>query len=117
MNYAAMSDFEIDCLVVKHLYQPSEYRIDAAAKKITVVEEVCTGIVMERPYYPTDYWDDAGPILEENGITIIMDHPSMPLATNNCVGWYSDEAKPLHHANENPRRAGLVVFLMMKGGE
>ncbi|WP_241569173.1 phage protein NinX family protein [Rosenbergiella collisarenosi] len=118
MNYQDMSDFEINKAVAIAIgYSPEMCEQGwEGSSKVGVEWENESG-------YPSrwfDYcnsWADTGPILEESGITIIMDHPSMPLATNNCVGWYSDEEKPLHHANENPRRAGLVVFLMMKGGE
>ena len=60
---------------------------------------------------------DAWPIITENNISLIFDNPSMPMATSNCVGWYSDEEPPIHASSLNPLRAAMIVFLMMKEGE
>lgn len=122
MNYQEMSDFDINCAVARligdEVYSNNKGCTKHKAYRIgDRYRDVYSSGWSTDVFDPCNSWADAGPILEESGITIIMDNPSMPLATNNCVGWYSDEVKPLHHANENPRRAGLVVFLMMKGGE
>lgn len=57
---------------------------------------------------------DAWPIIVENNISLILDNPSSPMATSNCVGWYSDEETPIHASNQNPLRAAMIVFLMMQ---
>lgn len=57
---------------------------------------------------------DAWPIIVENNISLILDNPSSPMATSNCVGWYSDEEPPIHASNQNPLRAAMIVFLMMQ---
>ncbi|MGW0940909.1 phage protein NinX family protein, partial [Streptomyces sp. NPDC002666] len=60
---------------------------------------------------------DAWPIITENNISLIFDNPSSVMATSNCVGWHSDEEPPIHSSSNNPLRAAMIVFLMMKDAE
>ncbi|MEU9779368.1 phage protein NinX family protein [Streptomyces sp. NPDC047968] len=55
--------------------------------------------------------------MTENNISLIFDNPSSVMATSNCVGWHSDEEPPIHSSSNNPLRAAMIVFLMMKDAE
>ncbi len=109
MNYQEMSDTQINVEVAKALGFDSKPFLEA-------VESGDKPLYGER-FDPCNSWADAGPIIQENRITIINENLSIPVAVNDCYGWYCDEDKPLHCRNENPLRAAMILFLMMKGGE
>ena len=57
---------------------------------------------------------DAWPIITENNISIILDNPSMPCATDNARDLFDDAGPNVGVAYDNPLRAAMIVFLMMQ---
>lgn len=69
-NYEDMSDFEINCQVAKANNWTSK----------SFIHEIHSG-----EWNPCQNPSDAWPIIDENNITIINDHPSMRLAVNDAA--------------------------------
>ena len=57
---------------------------------------------------------DAWPIITENNISIILDNPAMPCATDNARDLFDDAGPNVGVAYDNPLRAAMIVFLMMQ---
>jgi len=113
-DYSKMSDFEINKLVANHLgkeLMPDDCQDMGNAGFGDVI--LTNGDMKDYCNNPADAW----PIITENNISLIFDNPSFVMATSNCVGWYSDEEPPIHSSSNNPLRAAMIVFLMMKGDE
>lgn len=115
MDYSKLSDFEINRSVAIAIgFNPDDCDIAKRGSPSVGVEW------NEDTGYPTMVFDycnnpaDAWTIIVENNISLILDNPSSPLATSNCVGWYSDEEPPIHASNQNPLRAAMIVFLLMQ---
>lgn len=99
MNYAEMTDFEINKLV------------GSSTGEATVSEPVFNQVIRNsngKEFNPCNSWADAGPIIEANGIGI------MPM----LVGWRAATERGFRDytsiAHENPLRAAMIVFLMMQ---
>lgn len=118
MDYSKMSDFEINqkvgdmALNGRWACKPGsagnetnnwQYGSGDPSLSLSSLPDYCNN--------PADAW----PIIVENNISLILDNPSSPMATSNCVGWYSDEEPPFHASNQNPLRAAMIVFLIMQG--
>lgn len=129
MDYSKMSDFEINKRVAialdidMHFYIPeSEDSIKPGflPTELGPIWQTSAVFVGEftvsngNAFNPCNNPADAWPIIVENNISLILDNPSSPMATSNCVGWYSDEEPPVHASNQNPLRAAMIVFLMMQ---
>ncbi|HDC4269672.1 DUF2591 domain-containing protein [Enterobacter kobei] len=111
MDYSKLSDQEIN-MAVAEIFHPDSVVIESKSRP------PCACITGHLPSMWVDYCNnpaDAWPIIVENNISLILDNPSSPMATSNCVGWYSDEEPPFHASNQNPLRAAMIVFLMMQG--
>jgi len=102
MDYSKLSDRDIDALVLQKTHGNQSKDKDIMRAWLRGGFKYTTN--------PADAW----PILVENNISLILDNPSSPMATSNCVGWYSDEEPPIHASNQNPLRAAMIVFLMMQ---
>ena len=74
-NYEDMSDFEINCEVAKANNWSSK----------SFVHEIHSG-----KWNPCQNPADAWPIITENNISIILDNPSMPCATDNARDLFDD---------------------------
>lgn len=110
MDYSKLSDVEIN-MAVAVIIHPGSTVIESKSRP------PCACITGHFPNSWADYCNntaDAWPIITENNISLIFDNPSMPMATSNCVGWYSDEEPPIHASSLNPLRAAMIVFLMMQ---
>lgn len=99
MNYQEMSDHEISCEV---------------GRRLSLVDYLMV-VNCQRDY--CNSWADAGPIAQENKISVLFDEQGMSHATHEAcwvdgVEWQIDGV-----VDENPCRAICIVFLMMKGGE
>lgn len=97
-NYEDMSDFEINCRVHAEIMQISGLNSFKA-------KDYCNN--------PEDAW----PIIDENNITIINDHPSMRLAVNDVSGYYNGSSGIIASYDENGFRAAMIVFLKMNEGK
>lgn len=100
MNYQEMTDFEINQLVG---------RISGEAKSS---EPILSLVIRSngRKYDPCNSWADAGPIIQENRITItsLIDGKEW-----DAISIGAD----IEFRDKNPLRAAMIVFLMMEGGE
>lgn len=105
MNYQEMSDRHINCLV--H---------DVFIRE----EQSAFGLTLNVVRHPKDYcnsWADAGPIIQRNKISIIHDCMAEP-QDGGC--WLARPTYGYEHEkarSDNPLRAAMVLFLMMKGGD
>ena len=138
MNYSEMSDFEINKAVHKVLLDlgsvKEEFRLcpqdftdvvkntwdknDGDNSVIAVMRYKDSG-----GYNPfggsRDYcnsWSDAGPIIQENKIAIVPDGTEWVASTDT---YFVDGAEWCIDGlwNDNPLRAAMIVFLMMKDEE
>lgn len=122
MDYSKLSDFEINKLV-------------AIANRLLVQEiddSKSTG--MKRKYHelrphtvwvsdgenpweqfaPTLCWEDAGPIIQAAGISIVKYGHGMWLASSDAYWVDGVEWQVDGEAHQNPLRAAMIVFLMMQ---
>jgi len=100
MNYQEMSDFEINAEVGA---------LTGEAKN----SEPMLNLVIRgngRKFDPCNSWADAGPIIQENRISLF--------ASDDEGKWMAQFINyKTVHMDKNPLRAAMIVFLMMKGGE
>ena len=118
-DYSKMSDFDISKRVLISLGYKPAYEDESCISYLSSNDrkDVGDGGVKRFKYDPCNNPADAWPIITENNISLIFDNPSSVMATSNCVGWYSDEQPPIHSSSNNPLRAAMIVFLMMKDSE
>ena len=115
-DYSELTDFEINKMVATALCIKPRKTLDVISYKETV-------------HYP-DYcnnWSDAGPIIVENGIGFSKLHPKRSgeninewvVMINNPLSSRDFDKKyySIFYNHENPLRAAMIVFLMMKEGE
>lgn len=122
MDYSKLSDQEINGLVIDAISDGNQAYRGGDGSAIELLHQINTvefGEHVEREevyakFDPCNNPADAWPIIVENSISLILDKPSSPMATSNCVGWYSDEEPPIHASNQNPLRAAMTVFLHMQ---
>ncbi|EPN9562367.1 phage protein NinX family protein [Salmonella enterica subsp. enterica serovar Anatum] len=111
MDYSQLSDFEINKRVFKAIVgaKPLGYPHNADGRSV--------GNEANGSYRWYDYCNnpaDAWPIITENNISIILDNPSMPCATDNARDLFDDAGPNVGVAYDNPLRAAMIVFLMMQ---
>ncbi|MGG6193030.1 phage protein NinX family protein [Pantoea allii] len=113
MNYAEMSDFEINWRAFELLHCGSpDFREGENGAMVLVSEEYdmkmgehVTIEAVRGQFNPCKSWADAGQIIEEQGITI---------AKSVMSGWHSYDLRCVKkYTDENPLRAAMIVFLMM----
>lgn len=106
MNYSEMSDFEINKAVAEIIYPGKEFT--AAYSFGFPLGPQVQWIQGYGEFLRKDYcnsWADAGPIIEKNKIDLV----------SYAEGWHAlNDAKDDLHSDSNPRRAAMVVFLMMQ---
>lgn len=127
-NYSELSDFEINCLVAGSLGNISvsrpkdelsgssvSYFVQASNGLNKVGEIVVCEIEVKKDFCnnPSDAW----PIIVEHGISIVKDRNRLWWADANAywvdgVEWQIDG-----ESNQNPLRAAMIVYLMMKDNE
>ena len=113
MNYAEMSDAEINVAVAKIIFQndqcitPYNHRPDVQIFH----RNNCHSF-----FDYCNLWSDAGPIIQKNKIAIVPDGTEWVASTDT---YFVDGAEWSIDGlwNDNPLRAAMIVFLMMKGGE
>ncbi|CAI0803568.1 Protein of uncharacterised function (DUF2591) [Serratia entomophila] len=98
-DYSKMSDFEIDKAV-------AEITGDS---KPTVEEWGISRIIPDYCNNPADAW----PIIVANEIGVV------PSKSSNTYAWdlRGGMLKGIKHVDDNPLRAAMIVFLMMKDAE
>lgn len=98
MNYSEMSDFELNRAV------------GMATGDATVSEPVFNQVIRNsngKQFDPCNSWADAGPVIEKNKICIMAYAGRWTASAENGAFDY------ISFSNENPRRAAMIVFLMM----
>lgn len=115
MNYAKMSDFEINrkVLAITSGAKPLGYAHDADKRS--------AGIVKSNEYRWYDYcnsWADAGPIIQKESICLEKDTDR---CCDDCMEVFERDTWQASHCTENiwyndknPLRAAMIVFLMMQ---
>lgn len=97
-NYYEMSDFEINKAVAEKLGMDVSGATEENNMMYDYVPDICNNIV------------DAWPIIFENRITVNpYDNPS--------EGWFATYDTSFFIDSENPLRAAMIVYLMMKDEE
>lgn len=122
MDYSQLSDFEINVAVFEAIHNGSpDYKECENGDMVFVSFEgdIVNGdaveVEVERgSFNPCVNPADAWPIITENNISIILDNPSMPCATDNARDLFDDAGPNVGVAYDNPLRAAMIVFLMMQ---
>ncbi|MCN0257617.1 DUF2591 family protein [Salmonella enterica] len=122
MDYSQLSDFEINVAVFEAIHNGSpDYKEgeNGAMVFISFEGDIVNGdaveVEVERgSFNPCENPADAWPIITENNISIILDNPSMPCATDNARDLFDDAGPNVGVAYDNPLRAAMIVFLMMQ---
>ncbi|EJZ2386803.1 DUF2591 family protein [Escherichia coli] len=122
MDYSQLSDFEINVAVFEAIHNGSpDYKEgeNGAMAFISFEGDIVNGdaveVEVERgSFNPCANPADAWPIITENNISIILDNPSMPCATDNARDLFDDAGPNVGVAYDNPLRAAMIVFLMMQ---
>lgn len=122
MDYSQLSDFEINVAVFEAIHNGSpDYKEgeNGAMVFISFEGDIVNGdaveVEVERgSFNPCANPADAWPIITENNISIILDNPSMPCATDNARDLFDDAGQNVGVAYDNPLRAAMIVFLMMQ---
>ncbi|EOW5682418.1 phage protein NinX family protein [Escherichia coli O187:H4] len=122
MDYSQLSDFEINVAVFEAIHHGSpDYKEGENGDMVFVSFEgdIVNGdaveVEVERgSFNPCANPADAWPIITENNISIILDNPSMPCATDNARDLFDDAGPNVGVAYDNPLRAAMIVFLMMQ---
>ncbi|QDH45597.1 hypothetical protein AAM22_gp22 [Pantoea phage vB_PagM_AAM22] len=117
MNYAEMSDYQINNLVHNQLLEKPflvQFNRDGSINWIKNTNVIVTTVDIKYTKNGLhDYcnsWADAGPIIEKNRISIEFDGDDTAqwCHTISCEGLYGIEYQ------SNPLRAAMIVFLMMQ---
>lgn len=103
MNYAEMSDFEIN------------QQVGNVSGLATVSEPVFKQVIRNsngKEFDPCNSWADAGQIIQSNYLSIECDDMfDVPMPSSY---WKAYNPKGNHYTDENPLRAAMIVFLMMQ---
>lgn len=121
MNYAEMSDFEVNKAVAVALggVATTDYRglaiYDMGESQPLVVSQCMHS---KGDFLPCNSWADAGPIIAENQISLVFDADLMiepPAHWVMCRHVNNNGDIAEHYAQPNkPLRAAMIVFLMMQ---
>lgn len=118
MDYSQLSDFEINVMVGKIVSKDGLSII--ASDGNAVIHEyadcgefkgICLGW---KVFDPCNNPADAWPIINENNITIINDHPEIRYAVNNLNAYRNGDRGCIAKSHSNGFRAAMIVFLMMQ---
>lgn len=115
-NYSAMSDFEINKSVALLCCIEGVCINDDGFPVKNIIDDspgsYSGGDYIEYDFDPCNSWADAGPIIQENKI-------SLTFSKSDCVATkiINDGARYRESYGENPLRAAMIVFLMMKDAE
>ena len=114
MNYSEMSDFEINKAVAIALGHKCYYDNGSFTNGLMGSSVVVKGNGTIGSVNFVSSWADAGPIIQENKISLIHDCMAEP-QDGGC--WLARPTYGYEHEksrSDNPLRAAMVLFLMMK---
>ncbi|WP_312465734.1 phage protein NinX family protein [Atlantibacter hermannii] len=132
MNYSEMSDFEINCAVVRALGMSHAFFFSKSEDDFCEeIEPNERGPIWQSGKYlvngyrvsngncfnPCNSWADAGPIIQEHGISLYHSDGSWQaeMEYEAPVGAFgTDETCSQFVDHKNPLRAAMIVFLMMQ---
>ncbi|MDF7648071.1 DUF2591 family protein [Erwiniaceae bacterium L1_54_3] len=104
MNFSEMTDFEIDAAVAAIMH-PGLKITNFAGEAVVWFGNLETRIVRY-----CNSWADAGPIIERHEINILFNWNEEGLHGATAGFPFKD------YEDSNPRRAAMIVFLMMQEG-
>lgn len=107
MDYSQLSDQEINMLVAK-IQHPDKNFIESKTRPPSVVLLSHINNWVDYCNNPADAW----PIITEHKISIYAMSEADARGKWGAESFYPNEA---YHFNDNPLRAAMLVFLMMKG--
>lgn len=110
MNYAEMSDFEINKSVADSIGYNGRTKKCSFSDTSVIISDGMGGF--SRDY--CNSWSDAGAIIQENGITLIKTRKGDWVAITEFI---SSEDKRYSTTSITPTRAAMIAFLMMRDGE
>lgn len=116
MNYAEMTDFEINKAVSK--YFKSQVFLNMFGEPVSLEPNPAATYTGEDfdevPFDPCNSWADAGPIIESKGISILKFEGDHWIADGKAYWVDGVEWNIGGVGNKNPLRAAMIVFLMMQ---
>lgn len=128
--YEDMSDFDINCAAAKKLgfEDMMSFNVDRSicGGPVWNVSAFITGLGIQSSrgnnFDPCNSWADAGPIILLNDISVIkLETKWMAITSGSGIESYiGEDDEPCLYGegfdvkNENPLRAAMIVFLMMK---
>lgn len=98
-NYSEMSDFEINTEVARVMGYTAK----------GFIHDLHSGA-----WNPCVNASDAWPVIDENNITIINDHPEIRYAVSNLNAYRNGDRGCIVKCHSNGLRAAMIVFLMMQ---
>lgn len=110
VDYSKLSDFEINKRVALIIAPELSFHecYDANGHAVFHHKSGTCGFSFTRT--PADAW----PIIDENNITIINDHPEIRYAVNNLNAYRNGDNNCIVKSDSNGLRAAMIVFLMMQ---
>lgn len=115
MNYSELSDFEIN-MAVAHLLGATvetSSNLTACFKPDFEVSVLSPGGPVSK-FDPCNSWSDAGPIIQKNNISILIDDTTKKWSSASVQDFTNVSAYKFGNCHENPLRAAMIVFLMMQ---
>lgn len=118
MNYNEMTDLEINkavalalgCHIRKSAYDTDYYFTDDCK-----AWDKCAPHGPVENFDPCNSWTDAGPIIQDNKITVLHDEQlGWCAGVAYWVDGYEFGFSKCEYAHPNPLRAGMITFLMMQ---
>ncbi|EJD6328597.1 TPA: DUF2591 domain-containing protein [Proteus mirabilis] len=115
-KYTELSDFEINLLVAQSVLPETQY--DVIKQTMDIIQFLVDGSFGYRFFDPCNNPSDAMPIIIENEISLIFDTGCKEWAAGDAywVDGYEWQVGGAVRKN-NPLRAAMEVFLMMKDAE
>lgn len=111
VDYSKLSDFEINKRIALALGFDLYKDGKSCQKNHVAIQEGRSGaFTMDWCNNPADAW----PIIDENNITIINDHPEIRYAVNNLNAYRNGDNNNIVKSDSNGLRAGMIVFLKMQ---
>ena len=115
IKYEEMSDFEVNTAVVKALRLPFKSEFCNVFLDHGFDEGACVYTRVDYCNNPNDAW----PIIVDNEISLVKDKEvDWWSARSGVVEWsYESMGHDFYFDDDNPLRAAMIVFLMMKEAE
>lgn len=116
MNYSELSDFEINERVAKLWCKNYDTVTQFGDTQMVCVDSISSMEIKDYCNNPSDAW----PIVVENEISLIRDTSTNDVWEAVLMGWYtclgfeSKHGDDYCYIDQNPLRAAMICFLMIK---